>query len=168
MKHLSRTLVLLPLALAVACNTNYNFDNISLEVTVGDTDGISIPVGSTDKITVSSLLGDSLEPGEDGSYGFSFSDHMSHTVELGTIDPIVGLAPAIDPITSTLIGDINTSEATFSGTKSLAFPEGVHFLAFCDLLAECVCKFNYLSHIINSFQFHRTGRMRPCGLFLRL
>lgn len=125
MKHLSRTLVLLSLALAVACNTDYNFDNISLEVTVGDTDGIAIPVGNTDKITVSSLLGESLEPGEDGTYGFSFSDQMSHTVELGTIDPIVGLAPAIDPITSTLIGDINTTEAIFSGTKSLAFPEGV-------------------------------------------
>ena len=125
MKQLFRTIALLALPLAVACNTDYNFDNISLEVTVGDTEGISIPVGSTDKITVSSLLGDTLKPAEDGSYGFIFSDQMSHTVEIGTIDPIVGIAPDIEPISATLVGDLRSDAASFSATTELSFPAGI-------------------------------------------
>ncbi|MBO5805671.1 MAG: hypothetical protein J6R10_02280 [Tidjanibacter sp.] len=127
MKQLFRTLTLLALPLVVAaCNTDYNFDNISLEVTVGDAEGIAIPLGETGEITLASLLEESgLETDDNGTYGFSFSDSMSYTASLGTIDPITGIAPTIDPVSASFIGNINANIPTFSASKELAFPSGV-------------------------------------------
>lgn len=128
MKQLFRTLtlVVLPL-LAVSCNTDYNFDNISLEMTVGDTEGISIPVGSTGQITLSSLLeGTDVGVTEDGYYGFEYGDSFEYTIELSnTIAPISGLIPTIAPIESQLLGSLNAEVPTFSAKKSIDFPEGI-------------------------------------------
>ncbi len=127
MKQLYRTLTLLALPLVVAaCNTDYNFDNISLEVTVGDAEGIAIPLGETGEITLASLLEESgLETDENGTYGFSFDDSISYTAELGTIDPITGIAPTIDPVSASFIGNINATIPQMSASKELAFPSGV-------------------------------------------
>ena len=119
------TLLAIALA-AVACNTDYNFDNISLEVTVGDTEGITVPLGTTGEITLQSLLEESgIETDENGNYGFSFGDQMSYNVELGTIDPITGIIPTISPINASFIGNINAAIPTFEGTKDLALPAGI-------------------------------------------
>ncbi len=127
MKQPLRTALLLALPLIVAgCNTDYNFDNISLEVTVGDTEGITVPIGSTDNITLESLLSESgIQTDENGNYGFSFGDQLSYNVELGTIDPITGIIPTITPTTFSLIGDINADIPLFEASKSLSLPQGV-------------------------------------------
>ena len=127
MKQFLRTTLMLALPfIAASCNTDYNFDNISLEVTVGDTEGITVPIGSTGEITLESLLGESgIETDENGNYGFSFEDSMSYNFEIGNIAPISGLAPTISPVTASLIGDINSSAPTFEATKQLSLPSGV-------------------------------------------
>lgn len=131
MKHLFRTLTSLVLPLAiVACNTDYNFDNISLEVTVGDTEGIAVPLGSTGEITLGSLLEEAgLETNEDGFYGFNFTDGLEHTIEVGNLDPIAGLVPTISPISSELYGALSVDNMPTLGgdayTKALDFPEGI-------------------------------------------
>ena len=128
MKRLFRTLtlVVLPL-LAASCNTDYNFDNISLEMTVGATEGIAIPVGSTGQITLSSLLnGTEVGITDEGYYGFEYSDSFEYTAEFSrTINPISNLIPTIDPIESQLLGSISAEIPTFSAEKSLDFPEGI-------------------------------------------
>ena len=125
MKHLFRTLTLLVLPILVAaCNTDYNFDNISLEMTVGDTDGIAIPLGSTGKITVGSLLEESgLGTNVDGFYGIEYGDSFEYSVALGTIDPITGLVPTIAPVESELLGAFSAEIPTFSANAALAFPD---------------------------------------------
>ena len=71
----------------VGCNTDYNFDKLSLEVTVGDTEGIVVPLGSTGEIKLSELLTDTpLTPDENGYYSFSSEDSFTYTVELGAPD----------------------------------------------------------------------------------
>ena len=131
MKHLFRTLISLVLPLAiVACNTDYNFDNISLEVTVGDTDGIAIPIGSTGQITLGDLLEEAgLETNENGFYGFNYEDALEHTIEVGNLDPITGLIPTIAPISSELYGALSVDNMPTLGgeayTKNLEFPEGL-------------------------------------------
>ena len=127
MKQFLRATLMLALPfIAASCNTDYNFDNISLEVTVGDTEGITVPIGSTGEITLESLLGESgIETDENGNYGFSFEDSMSYNFEIGNIAPISGLAPTISPVTASLIGDINSSAPTFEATKQLSLPSGV-------------------------------------------
>lgn len=127
MKHLYRILMLLTFtAMAVGCKSDYNFDNISLEVTVGNTNGIIIPVGAIEPITVASLMEESgLETDSNGYYAFNMNDSFEYTVELGTIDPIEGLIPTIDPISTEILGAINTALPSFSETRSLDFPEGL-------------------------------------------
>lgn len=127
MKQLYRTLTILVLPLLVAaCNTDYNFDNISLEVTVGNTEGISVPLGTVEKITVGELMKESgLEPGEDGFYGFEDGGHFEYTAEVGTLAPITGLAPALDPITESLFGGFSAKIEPFYGKKDLAIPGGL-------------------------------------------
>lgn len=129
MKQLFRTLTLCVLPLLVAaCNTDYNFDNVSLEVTVGDTNGISVPLGTTGTITVGDLLKDAgIDTNEDGFYGFSYrpEEPLVKTIEVGQIDPITGLAPTIDPITESLFDGFNTSIDPFVGKKDIAFPSGL-------------------------------------------
>ncbi len=131
MKHLFRTLTSLVLPLAiVACNTDYNFDNISLEVTVGDTEGIAVPLGSTGEITLGTLLEEAgLETNEDGFYGFNFTDGLEHTIEVGNLDPITGLVPTISPISSELYGALSVDNMPTLGgdayTKALDFPDGI-------------------------------------------
>lgn len=132
MKHLFRTLISLvsPLLLMVACNTDYNFDNISLEVTVGDTEGIAVPIGSTGKVTVGSLLEESgLKTNEDGFYGFNYEDGLEYTVEIGNLDPITGLLPTIDPISHELYGALSVDNMPTLGgedyTHDLDFPNGL-------------------------------------------
>lgn len=130
MKQLFRTLTLcvLPL-LVVACSTDYNFDKVSLEVTVGDAEGISVPLGTTGKNTVGDLLKDAmLGTGEDGFYGVSYRPEegpLTFNVEVGALDPITGLTPAIDPIEEPLFEGFHTSIANFYGKKDLDIPGGL-------------------------------------------
>lgn len=128
MKQLFRTLTLFALPLIVAaCNTDYNFDNISLEVTVGDTEGIAIPIGSIGEIKLETLLKDvDIETGDDGFYGYSFNDRKDYYISLGTIDPISDIIPALDPFESSFAGTIGAeSMPSFSTSQDLAFPEGL-------------------------------------------
>lgn len=127
MKHIFRTLSIcvLPLLIA-ACNTDYNFDNISLEVTVGDTDGIAVPLGNTGTITLGDLLKEAgLETNEDGFYGFSYGDNFEYTAEVEALPSITGLIPTIAPITNSLLGGFSASIAPFNEEKTLAFPSGL-------------------------------------------
>lgn len=128
MKQLFRTLTLcvLPLLIA-ACSTDYNFDKVSLEVTVGDAEGISVPLGTTGEITVGDLLKNAkLGTGEDGFYGFSYRpEEGPFNVEVGALDPITGLTPAIDPIEEPLFEGFHTSIANFYGKKDLDIPGGL-------------------------------------------
>ena len=127
MKHIYRTLTLCVLPLLVAaCNTDYNFDNISLEVTVGNTDGIIVPLGTTGEIKVGDLLADAgLGTNPDGFYGVAYGDSFEYSVELGNIAPITGLVPTIDPIESQLLGSLSASIPPFSAGTSIAFPAGL-------------------------------------------
>lgn len=127
MKQLYRILTLVGLtAIAVGCKSDYNFDNISLEVTVGDTNGIVIPVGEIEPVTLASIMEESgLETDSDGYYGFDFSGGYEYSASFGTIDPIKGLIPAISPITTEILGALDTSLPSFHESRSLAFPEGI-------------------------------------------
>ena len=127
MKHIYRTLTLCVLPLLVAaCNTDYNFDQVSLEVTVGDTDGIIVPLGTTGEIKVSDLLADAgLGTNPDGFYGVAYGDSFEYSVALGNIAPITGLVPTISPIESQLLGSLSATIPPFSAGTSIAFPEGL-------------------------------------------
>lgn len=127
MKHIYRTLTLCVLPLLVAaCNTDYNFDKVSLEVTVGDTDGIIVPLGTTGEIKVGDLLADAgLGTNPDGYYGVAYGDSFEYSVELGNIAPITGLVPTIAPIESQLLGSLSATIPPFSAGTSIAFPSGL-------------------------------------------
>ena len=129
MKHFMRTMsVVGTLALLlVACDSNYNFDKISLEVTIGDTEGITIPLGTTEKITIESLLGEQgeLNTDKDGFYSFGMADSFTEEFEVGTIAPITGLAPTIAPTTMELMGEMNTSISPISQVQTIPYPEGL-------------------------------------------
>lgn len=118
---------LVPLTVAmVACNTDYNFDNVSLEVTVGDTEGITIPLGSTEQITVASLLDDQgIETDQNGYYGYTLSDQLAYTAAIGTIDPVVITAPTIDAVTVTLAEGISTSIPAVNKSTDIDMPSGI-------------------------------------------
>lgn len=113
--------------LLVACDSNYNFDKISLEVTIGDTEGITIPLGTTEKITIESLLGEQgeLNTDKDGFYSFGMADSFAEEFEVGTIAPITGLAPTIAPTTMELMGEMNTSISPISQVQTIPYPEGL-------------------------------------------
>ena len=128
MKKIYRTsLLTVAAALAlVGCNTDYNFDKLSLEVTVGDTEGIVVPLGGTGEIKLSELLTDTpLTPNEEGFYSFSTGDSFSYTVEVGTLPAISGIAPEIAPTTFEFMGNINTSLPTISGAHEVPLPSGI-------------------------------------------
>lgn len=127
MKQLFRTLTLCVLPLLVAaCNTDYNFDNVSLEVTVGNTNGIAVPLGEIEQITLGELLEEAgFETGEDGFYGFDYGDSFEYTAEVAALPSIAGLVPEIDPISNSFLGGFNAAIDTFYGKKDLAFPSGL-------------------------------------------
>ncbi len=129
MKHLMRTMsVVGTLALLfVACDSNYNFDKISLEVTLGDTEGITVPIGTTEKITVESLLGEQngLATNPEGFYSFGMSGSFNEEFEVGTIAPITGLAPTIAPTTMELMGEMNASISPISEVQTIPYPSGL-------------------------------------------
>lgn len=128
MKKIYRTsLLTVAAALAlVGCNTDYNFDKLSLEVTVGDTEGIVVPLGGTGEIKLSELLTDTpLTPNEEGFYSFSTGDSFSYTVEVGTLPSISGIAPEIAPTTFEFMGNINASLPTISGSHEVPLPSGI-------------------------------------------
>ncbi len=129
MKQLFRTLTLFVLPLLVAaCNTDYNFDKVSLEVTVGDTNGIIVPLGEIEKTTIGELLAESgLETNKDGYYGFSYApeENMEYNVEVGKLSPITGLTPTIESISESLFGGFSANTETFYGKKDLEFPDGL-------------------------------------------
>lgn len=129
MKHILRTMsVVGTLALLlVACDSNYNFDKISLEVTIGDTEGITVPLGTTEKITVESLLGEQndLTTNPEGFYSFGMADSFTEEFEVGTIAPITGLAPTIAPTTMELMGEMNSSISPISQVQTIPYPEGL-------------------------------------------
>lgn len=128
MKKIYRTsLLTVAAALAlVGCNTDYNFDKLSLEVTVGDTEGIVVPLGGTGEIKLSELLTDTpLTPNEEGFYSFSTDDSFSYTVELGSLPSISGIAPEIAPTTFEFMGNINASLPTISGSHEVPLPSGI-------------------------------------------
>ncbi len=136
MKQLFRTLTLfvLPL-LAAACNTDYNFDKVSLEVTVGDTNGIVVPLGEIEKTTIGELLqtaGANLPADENGNYGFSegnSNDPLVETISVGNIPDITGLAPTIDPVKEPLLSGFSTTIDPFVGKKDIGIPEGLSSLS---------------------------------------
>ena len=113
--------------LFVACDSNYNFDKISLEVTLGDTEGITVPIGTTEKITVESLLGEQndLATNPEGFYSFGMSDSFTEEFEVGTIAPITGLAPTIAPTTMELMGEMNASISPISEVQTIPYPSGL-------------------------------------------
>lgn len=125
MKQFYRTLLLLALPLVVAgCNTDYNFDNVSLEVTVGDTEGIVIPVGRTGSILLSDLLSETeIGTTEEGYYGFSYDQTFEYNLELGTIPHVSGIIPALDPITNDFYGALDTQIPIYEATRELSIPE---------------------------------------------
>lgn len=129
MKKFYRTTLSLAVASIMAlvgCNTDYNFDKLSLEVTVGDTEGIVVPLGSTGEIKLSELLTDTpLTPDENGYYSFSSEDSFTYTVELGTLDPISGIVPHIEPQTFEFMGAINPSLPAVSGSHEIPLPSGI-------------------------------------------
>ena len=129
MKHLMRTMSVVGTLtlLLVACDSNYNFDKISLEVTIGDTEGITIPLGTTEKITIESLLGEQgeLNTDKDGFYSFGMADSFTEEFEVGTIAPITGLAPTIAPTTMELMGEMSSSIKPISEVQTIPYPEGL-------------------------------------------
>lgn len=129
MKHFMRTMSVVGTLtlLLVACDSNYNFDKISLEVTIGDTEGITIPLGTTEKITIESLLGEQVElnTDKDGFYSFGMADSFTEEFEVGTIAPITGLAPTIAPTTMELMGEMSSSIKPISEVQTIPYPEGL-------------------------------------------
>ena len=128
MKKIYRTSLLTVAAVLalVGCNTDYNFDKLSLEVTVGDTEGIVVPLGGTGEIKLSELLTDTpLTPNEEGFYSFSTGDSFSYTVEVGTLPSISGIVPNIAPTTFEFRGNINASLPTISGSHEVPLPSGI-------------------------------------------
>ena len=128
MKKIYRTsLLTVAAALAlVGCNTDYNFDKLSLEVTVGDTEGIVVPLGGTGEIKLSELLTDTpLTPNEEGFYSFSTGDSFSFFLNVGTIPSFTIPAPSIAPTTFEFMGNINASLPTISGTHEVPLPAGI-------------------------------------------
>ncbi|MBQ3070191.1 MAG: hypothetical protein IJD12_00675 [Tidjanibacter sp.] len=129
MKHTLRTMLVVVASalLFVACNSDYNFDKISLEVTVGDTEGITIPIGTTEKITVDSLLGKQgeLTPDKDGFYSISMDGEIEEKISVGKIDPITNLAPTIAPSTITLMGEMGAVVPKINEKKTIPFPDGI-------------------------------------------
>lgn len=129
MKQLFRTLTLcvLPL-LAAACSTDYNFDKVSLEVTVGDTSGIVVPLGEIEKTTIGELLqmsGADLPTDENGNYGYSEGNSenpLVTTISVGNIPNITGLTPTISPVTESLLGGFSAKIEPFIGTKDIGIP----------------------------------------------
>ena len=128
MKKIYRT-TLLTVASALAlvgCNTDYNFDKLSLEVTVGDTEGIVVPLGGTGEIKISELLSDTiLTPNEQGIYSFSTGDEFSFYLNVGKIPSFSIPVPTIAPTTFEFMGNINASLPTISGTHEVPLPAGI-------------------------------------------
>ena len=129
MKHLVRIMLAVGACslLLAGCNSDYNFDKISLEVTIGDTEGITIPLGTTERITVESLLGEqnTLTPNEEGVYSISMSDAITETLNIGTLAPITGLAPTIAPTTIALMGEMGANINPISEQQSIPYPSGM-------------------------------------------
>lgn len=128
MKHFVRIMLAVGACglLLAGCNSDYNFDKISLEVSIGDTEGITIPLGTTEKITVESLLGEqnTLTPNEEGIYSISMSDAITETLNIGTLAPITGLAPVLDPTTITF-GGVGATISPISEQQSIPYPSGM-------------------------------------------
>ncbi|MBR2424041.1 MAG: hypothetical protein IKB18_02575 [Tidjanibacter sp.] len=129
MKRFLRTMLVVAAStlLFAACNSDYNFDKISLEVTVGDTEGITIPIGTTEKITINSLLGteSGLTPDKDGFYSISMSDAIEEKISVGKIDPITNLAPTIEPSTIALMGEMGAVIPKINETQTVPYPNGL-------------------------------------------
>lgn len=92
------------LTLTSCVDDKYNLDNISTEITLG-AEGIEMPLGTINPITLDSLAGNefkALTIGADGNYRLSYSDSFSYTMDAISIDPISSLAPAIEPYTFSL------------------------------------------------------------------
>ncbi len=130
MKHTLHTMLIVVASglLFVGCNSDYNFDKISLEVTIGNTEGITIPLGTTEKITVESLLGEQndLTTDTDGFYTFGISDSFTEEFKVGTLAPITGLAPSIAPTTIELMGEMSSSIKPISEVQTIPYPEGLN------------------------------------------
>ncbi|MBR4851881.1 MAG: hypothetical protein IKU97_07505 [Tidjanibacter sp.] len=129
MKHLVRIMSVVGVCslLLAGCNSDYNFDKISLEVTIGDTEGITIPLGTTERITVESLLGEqnTLTPNEEGVYSISMSDAITETLNIGTLAPITGLTPILNPTTITF-GGVGATISPISEQQSIPYPSGMN------------------------------------------
>lgn len=126
-KFYRTTLLTVASALAlVGCNTDYNFDKLSLEVTVGDTEGIVVPLGGTGEIKISELLSDTiLTPNEQGIYSFSTGDEFSFYLNVGKIPSFSIPVPTIAPTTFEFMGNIDASLPTISGTHEVPLPSGI-------------------------------------------
>lgn len=129
MKQFMRTMSVVGLCalLFAACDSDYNLDKISLEVTVGDTEGITVPLGTTGKITIESLLGNEIElnPDADGFYSFGMEDAITETLSIGTLAPITGLAPTIAPSSIELMGEMSVSVPQINELQTVSYPSGL-------------------------------------------
>lgn len=159
MKQLFRTLSIFVLPLLVAaCNTDYNFDNVSLEVTVGDTNGIAVPLGDTGKITVGELLKETgLETNQDGFYGFTYGDDVSYTAEIAQLPAITGLVPDISPIENSLLGGFSAEIGEFHDTEDLSMPSGLESFkgieltqSILDMMGSHTFAMHYDPHTFNN------------------
>lgn len=107
--HFKRLAVLLFAVLAaVSCvDSDYNLDETNLDVTLGG-NGLVVPLSSTERVTMDSLLGSSLDElvvDENGIYAFRYGDTLDYTIEEITIEDIKNLSPSLDPVEVSLSED---------------------------------------------------------------
>lgn len=93
--------------LASSCVTNeYDLNNINTEVTVGG-DGLELPIGYIDTLTIDSLLSSFdeipyLQEKENGDLGFALDSSISYAIDAIEIAPLENLIPQMDPIVADL------------------------------------------------------------------
>lgn len=133
MKKLYTLLILSALVAlgTVACSTDYNFDKVSLEMTIGDSNEITIPLGNTGQITLDSLLHGVTELSVDaeGYYKVGYDGSFEYNAEIGDISPVSDVLPAIPATTITLFDGMETSALNFDETKEVPMPSLVASLS---------------------------------------
>lgn len=90
-------------------NKDYDLNNISTEITVG-ADGITLPLGKIEKVTLDSLLGsvDKIATDADGNLSIRYDSVMNFKLDAVNIDPVTGIIPDIDPVVVSLSDDNNS------------------------------------------------------------
>ncbi len=89
------------MSLTSCVEEGYDFNDISYEVTVG-ADGLTIPLGVIEKVTLDSLLSgeiNQLEKDENGFYTVRYDGDFGYTSDAVSVDPIDDMIPPLDPYT---------------------------------------------------------------------